>query len=54
MNSNELIELVRNLDDDGRGAVLALIRKLEEDRKVVVIAGKPVETTARNPQPETR
>ena len=54
MNANELIELVRNLDDDGRGAVLALIRKLEEDRKVVVINGVLIETAARNPQPETR
>jgi hypothetical protein len=33
---------------------LDLIRKLEEDRKVVSISGKPVETTARNPKPEKR
>ena len=54
MKPNDLLALVRDLDEDGRGAVLALIRKLEEDRKVVVINGKPVETTARNPKPETR
>ena len=54
MNPNEFIELVRNLDDDGRGAVLALIRKLEEDRKVVEINGMPIETAARNPKPEKR
>lgn len=31
-----------------------LIRKLEDDRKVVNIAGTPVETAARNPQSEKR
>jgi hypothetical protein len=54
MDANDLLALVRDLDDDGRGAVLALIRKLEEDRKVVDINGKLVETAARNPKPEKR
>ena len=31
-----------------------LIRKLEEDRKVVDIGGKSVETASRNPKPEKR
>ena len=31
-----------------------LIRKLEEDRKVVDIGGKPVETTSKEPKPEKR
>ena len=39
----------------GRKAQTAdLIRKLEEDRKVVDIAGKSVETAAREPKPEKR
>ena len=39
----------------GRKAQTAdLILKLEEDRKVVESNGKPVETTARNPQTEKR
>ena len=36
----------------GRKAQTAdLIRKLEEDRKVVEIAGKPVETASKDPKP---
>jgi hypothetical protein len=31
-----------------------LIRKLEEDRKVVDIAGKPAETAAKGKKPEKR
>jgi hypothetical protein len=54
LDANDLLALVRDLDDEGRGAVLALIRKLEEDRKMVEINGRSVETTARNPKPETR
>ena len=35
-------------------ALRDVLRKLEEDRKVVEIAGKPVVTTARDPRPEKR
>lgn len=39
----------------GRKVQIAdLIRKFAEDRKVVEIAGKPVETTARKPTTEKR
>ena len=39
----------------GRKAqTLDLIRKLEEDRKVVEVAGKPVETASKDPKPEKR
>lgn len=34
--------------------ILEMIRKLEEERKVVEIAGKKVETAAKEPQTEKR
>lgn len=37
-----------------KSQVLDMIRKLEEERKVVDIAGKPAETAARNIGPEKR
>ena len=37
-----------------KSQVLDLIRKFEEDRKVVNIAGKSAETAAKDPKPEKR
>lgn len=53
MKSSELLTLL-DLNDEEWNAVITLIRKIKRDRKTVEINSKPVETTARNPQPEKR
>ena len=53
MKSSEIL-LVIDLNDDERERVVALIRQIEEDRKIVTIGGERVETAAREPNVEKR
>jgi len=54
MTTDDILEIVRQLDDDDLILVADLVRTLEEGRRVVDIVGNPVETASRNPQPEKR
>ena len=54
MTADELLDLVRQLDDDEMAIVADLVRSLDEARMVVSVGGDVAETTARNPKPEKR
>lgn len=51
---DQFIKLLRTLGDDDLRVVADVVRKLEEDRKIVDVGGESVEAAARNPNPEKR